>query len=231
MQVVILCGGKGMRMRPHTEHIPKPMMEVGEMPILEHLMRYFAKYGHTDFVLCLGYKKDAIIEYFSGKEDWNIEFVDTGEESSKAERLKKATPFIKDENFFVLYGDDLSTVNIKELEEFHMKNNALATLTAVKLVSPYGIIDIDEKSKITNFREKPVLDHYINGGFFIVNKKVLDMINDGDDFEKETLSKVAKNGKLFAFKHNGFWASMNTHQDNVMLNELWNKNEAKWKIW
>ncbi|MBI4019246.1 MAG: glucose-1-phosphate cytidylyltransferase [Candidatus Aenigmarchaeota archaeon] len=230
MEVVMLCGGKGMRMRPHTENIPKPMMSVGDMPIMEHLMKYFLYFGHTKFIACLGYRKEAIESYFNNSE-WDIKLVDTGEETSKSERLKKIAELIKGDSFFLSYGDDLSTVNLEDLYAFHKKNNALVTVTAVRLVSPYGIIKMDSRGKIIDFKEKPVLDHYINGGFFVMDKSVLNMMKDGDDLEKDVLPRIAAMGRLYAFRHDGFWASMNTHQDNIMLNDLWSKGKAEWKIW
>src|SRR3989338_10022817 len=229
MQVVILCGGKGMRMRPQTEYVPKPMMAIGNAPILEHIMRYFSAFGHDEFILCLGYRKELIEEYFRGK-PWNVKLVDTGENASKSERLAKVAHLLKEE-FFVSYGDDLCTVDLNALLAYHKKTGALMTVTAPKMTSPYGILELEGGGKVFAFKEKPVLTHRINGGFLAMKKSALSFITPGEDLESGLMQRLASEGKLYAFPHNGFWASMNTPQDNIMLNELWNSGKAEWKIW
>ncbi|MBI2971106.1 MAG: glucose-1-phosphate cytidylyltransferase [Candidatus Aenigmarchaeota archaeon] len=231
MEVVILCGGKGIRLVPKTMHVPKPMLNIGDMPILEHIIRFFSKYGHNDFILCLGYKGAVIKGYFKDKKEWNIKFLDTGENSSKGDRLRIAKGVIKGGKFFVAYGDDLSDVNLNSVIDFHNSHNGIATLTATRLKSPFGIINFDESRKVLDFEEKPILDHYINGGFFVFDKKIFDFLEEGEDIEKDLFPKLSKKDLVYAYKHDGFWACMNTHQDNVTLNELWNKKEAKWKVW
>ena len=228
MQVVILCGGKGTRLSERTEEIPKPLVEIGEKPILSHLMSLYAQTGHKDFILCLGYKGEKIEEYFKNKKDWNIEFVQTGETANKAERLMKIKDSIKDTTFLLSYGDDLSNVDVNKVIEFHKKANKIVTLTAVPLISQFGIIELNEKCEVTKFREKPKLDHFINGGFYVMEKKIFDYIKPGYDLEKETFEDLAKDGQIIAFKHNGFWKSMNTLKDVVELNELYNKGIAPW---
>lgn len=228
MQVVILCGGKGTRLRELTEEIPKPLVEVGNRPILHHLMGLYAFYGYKDFILCLGYKGDKVKEYFKGKESgWKIDFADTGEDSNKAERLMKVKDRIKG-RFLLSYGDDLCDADINRLIEFHKKSGKMVTLTAVRLESPFGIVDINEKSEVTAFREKPKLDKFMNGGFYVVEKEILGRIKPGQDLEKDTMAELAKEGKVGAFKHEGFWKSMNTLKDSIELNEMFRKGETPW---
>lgn len=231
MQVVILCGGKGTRLWPHTQEIPKPLISVGGKAILCHIMKKYSQYGHKDFILCLGHLGEKIKEYFQNpnntEKDWNVTFVETGLESSKGERLKKVQEFIKEDTFFVSYGDDLSDVNIADLLEFHRKKNKIATLTAVKLISQFGILETNENGEIIKFKEKPKIEYWINGGFFVFNKKIFDYMKDNWDLEKETFEKLAKNRQICAFKHDGFWRCMNTFKDATELNELWNTGMLK----
>jgi len=171
MQVVILCGGKGTRLNEYTEEIPKPLIEIGDQPILHHLMNIYANYGHQDFILCLGYKGEKIKEHFKGS-DFNIDFVDTGEDSNKAERLMKVKDKINDDNFLLSYGDDLCDVDIEEVIKLHKDKNKIVTLTAVQLQSPFGILEINDSEKlVTEFREKPRLKELMNGGFYVMKKR------------------------------------------------------------
>ena len=234
MKVVILCGGKGTRLREFTESIPKPLVELGNKPILWHIMKIYANYGHTDFILCLGYKAKEIEDYFTKEEnkepDWNITFIDTGEDTSKGERIKKVQPHIDEENFFVAYGDDVADVDLNKLEELHQKENKIVTLTAINPESQFGILQLKD-NQVQEFIEKPLLDHWINGGFFIFNKKIFDHIKEGYDLEKETFHELAKQHEITAYKHKGFWKCMNTFKDTQELNELWNNKKAPWKVW
>jgi glucose-1-phosphate cytidylyltransferase len=235
MQVVILCGGKGTRLLPKTEKIPKPLIDIGGKPILWHLMKVFSGYGHNDFILCLGYLGDKIKEYFQDpdnfEEDWNITFADTGLDSSKGERLRRIKDYIKSEDFLVSYGDDLSDVNIKELVKFHKKNKKIATLTAINPVYDYGVLQMNGNNEIIGFKEKPKLDHWINAGFFVFNKKIFDYIKEGWDLEKEIFTTLSKDRQLSAFKHTGFWKSMNTIKDSIELNEMWENSDLKKILW
>ena len=228
MQVVILCGGKGTRLSEYTQSIPKPMIEIGGKPILRHLMEFYANFGHKDFILCLGYKGKKIIEYFKDTKDWNIEFVDTGEDANKAERLAKAKKKIKDDIFLLSYGDDLSDVDINRVIELHNKLDKIVTLTAVPLVSPFGILELNDDSEVTSFSEKPKLAHFMNGGFYAMKRGIFDYIKPGYDLEKEIFEELVKLRQIAAFKHNGFWRSMNTLKDVVELNELYDKGNAPW---
>jgi len=228
MQVVILCGGKGTRLSEYTEEIPKPLVEVGNKPILHHLMQLYASSGHKDFILCLGYKGKTIEEYFKDNEDWNIEFVHTGDDSNKAERLTKVKNKIKDNTFLVSYGDDLSDVDINKVIKFHNRLNKIVTLVAVPLISPFGIIELDDDNGVKNFKEKPKLDHFINGGFYVMKKRIFDFIKPGYDLEKETFEDLSKQNQIAAFKHNGFWKSMNTLKDVIELNNAYEEGNVPW---
>ncbi len=232
MKVVILCGGKGTRLKEYTEDIPKPLIEIGGKPILWHIMKIYAHHGFNNFVLCLGYKGKLIEEYFKNNnhENWNIEFVDTGEKSNKGQRIKKIEPYIKEDTFFVAYGDDVADVNIKKILEYHTEKGKIVTLTAVNPESQFGIMEVDNNNEITEFKEKPKLDHWINGGFFVFNKRIFNYIKDNYDLEKETFEELVKEKQICAFKHNGFWKCMNTFKDTIELNELWKKNKAPWKV-
>lgn len=252
MKVVILCGGEGTRLRELTEKIPKPLIEIGDMPVLWHLMKMYSHYGLKDFIFCLGYKGDKIKEYFvnydwknndfsikEGKletykspEEWNIIFADTGRHSTKAERLLKIKDYLgEDEDFLVSYGDDLSDVNISKLIEFHKEKRKLATITTFQLNSPFGVVEITDDGLVKKFKEKPLMNDWINGGFMILNKKVLEEIHEGEDLEKEVFERLVSLGEICAYKHKGFWKSMTTFKDNQDLNKLWNDGKAYWKVW
>ena len=228
MQVVVLCGGKGTRLSEYTEQIPKPLIEVGGKPILSHIMNMYGNFGHNDFVLCLGYKGDKIREFFENEDLHNIKFVDTGINSNKAERIMKIKNYVKGKDFFVTYGDDLSDVNINALLKFHHKNKKIVTLTAVDLISPFGIVEINNKFEVTSFKEKPKLAHLMNGGFYVFSKKIFDYIKKGYDLEKETFEELAKKKMVAAFYHKGFWKSMNTLKDVIELNEMFSNGKISW---
>ncbi|MBI2651618.1 NTP transferase domain-containing protein [Candidatus Woesearchaeota archaeon] len=229
MQVVILCGGKGTRLSGYTEEIPKPLVQVGDKPILHHLMEMYAHFGYTNFILCLGYKGQKIEEYFKNKNEkkWGIEFSYTGENANKAERLMKVKQKVND-IFLLSYGDDLSDVNINEVIKFHNAQKKIVTLTAVPLISPFGIIELNLQNEVVSFKEKPKLSYLMNGGFYVVNKKIFDFIKEGDELEKEVFETLAKKKQIAAFKHNGFWKSMNTLKDVVELNEMHSKGITPW---
>ena len=227
MQVVVLCGGKGTRLSEYTEEIPKPLINVGPKPILWHLVQMYRRFGYKNFIFCLGYKGNKIKEYFKNEKNVDIEFVDTGLDANKAERIKKIKHLIKSDDFFVTYGDDLSDVDIDALLKFHKKNKKIVTLTAVNLESPFGILEL-KKNEVVGFREKPKLDYFMNGGFYVFNKKVFNYMKKGYDLESNVLRDIAKDAQIAAFKHSGFWKSMNTLKDVMELNELYNKRKLKW---
>jgi|TARA_B100002003_G_C14029323_1_gene496212 glucose-1-phosphate cytidylyltransferase len=228
MQVVILCGGKGTRLSEYTEEIPKPLVEVGDKPIIHHLMSVYTHHGHKDFVLCLGYKGDKIKEHFKDNKEFDIEFIDTGENTNKAERLMKVKDKIKEDNFLLSYGDDLSDVDINQVIKLHNEKNKIVTLTAVRLQSPFGILEINNNLEVTEFKEKPILPNLMNGGFYVMKKEIFSSIKAGYDLEKETFKDLAKENQITAFKHDGFWKSMNTLKDVVELNEMFKKGNTPW---
>ncbi|MEM5804838.1 MAG: sugar phosphate nucleotidyltransferase [Candidatus Aenigmatarchaeota archaeon] len=234
MQVVIFCGGKGTRMDEKSREIPKHLLHIGDKPILWHVMKIYSHYGHKEFILCLGYLGNMIKEYFSKPEnrepDWKIEFVDTGLDSMKSERLKKVEPYIKGDTFLLAYGDDVSDVDISKVIRLHKDKKAVVTLTAVHETSAFGVMDIDKGSMITKFTEKPVLKHWVNGGFYVVDKKVFGYIRPKMEFEVEVFNELVRDKKIAAYEHDGFWLSMNTQKDFQILNELW-KNGAPWAVW
>ena len=228
MEVVILCGGKGTRLNEYTQSIPKPLIEIGKKPILMHLMEFYASYGHKDFILCLGYKGEKIKEFFKNNKDWKIEFVDTGEDSNKAERLAKVENMIKNDMFIVSYGDDLCDVNLNELKKFHNAKKKIVTLTAVPMISPFGIIELDSNNEVVSIVEKPKLKSLMNGGFYIMKKRVFDYIKPGFDLEKEVFDDLVRHKQIAAFKHDGFWKSMNTLKDVMELNEMHDAGNTPW---
>ncbi|MBS3140751.1 NTP transferase domain-containing protein [Candidatus Woesearchaeota archaeon] len=232
MKVVILCGGKGTRMGESSQETPKPLVNIGDKPVLWHIMKYFSTFGFNDFILCLGYKGEKIEEYFKDNKEFNIQFFYTGEDSTKAQRLNLVKNAIDSENFFVAYGDDLSNVDIIKILKLHEESGDVVTLTAVQLVSQFGILSLNEKDKVIEFKEKPKLDHWINGGFFVFNKKIFDYFKDDKwELENEIFENIAKEKKIKAYKHYGFWQGMNTLKDCIELNKRWEENKADWRIW
>jgi glucose-1-phosphate cytidylyltransferase len=228
MKVVVLCGGKGTRLGEYTQKIPKPLIEVGSRPILWHIVQMYKSHGFNEFVFCLGYKGEMIREYFSKEKSAKIDFVDTGVDSNKTQRILKAKGFVNGEDFFVTYGDDLSDVDIAKLYKFHKKTKSIVTLTAVRLESPFGIIETKKDGKVTAFREKPKLDQIMNGGFYVFSEEIFNHLDPKKDLEKENFSKLAESGKISAFFHDGFWKSMNTLKDVIELNEMHEKGQKPW---
>jgi len=220
MKVVILCGGRGLRLNEYTETIPKSMVIVQGKPILYYICQHYKKYGHNDFIFCLGYKGEQIRTYFRNT-DFRITFVDTGEKTNKTERVLKVRDLIKEKRFFLSYGDDICHINLKELFEFHNKNNGYATLTTVPLFSEFGIVTFDYLGNVESFIEKPMLPYWINGGYYIFEKEVLDYFEQNRyvDFEKSALPQLAQEKQLKAYKYQGFWKSVNTIKDVIELNE------------
>ena len=239
MKVVILAGGRGTRLNEETKNIPKPMVKIGGKPILWHIMKIYSSYGINEFIICCGYKKEIIENYFKrynspkNKENWKVTLIDTGKESMTGGRLKRVKRLISNEKFFFFtYGDGISDINIKQLINFHLNNKKLATVTAVRPPGRYGVLNI-KNSMVKKFSEKAKGgDGYINGGFFILSPKVLNLINsDKTTWEQEPMLKLAKKKQLMAYKHDGFWQSMDTYRDKLQLEELWKNKNAKWKIW
>jgi len=255
MKVVILAGGFGTRISEETHLKPKPMIEIGGKPILWHIMKIYSAYGINDFIICCGYKGYVIKEYFANyflhmsditfdlekndmivhhgsTEPWKVTLVNTGEETMTGGRLKRVTKYLDNETFCFTYGDGFSDVNIKNLIEFHKKQQKFATLTAVQPAGRFGSLEING-NLITEFTEKPKGDGgWINGGFFVLEPEVFNYIsNDKTIWERDPLEKLSKENQLSAYKHEGFWRPLDTLRDKNQLEELWNKGQAKWKIW
>ena len=232
MKAVILCGGRGTRLVEETHAIPKPMVKIGDQPILWHIMKIFKYYGINDFILAAGYKKEIIEKFFEDCKDFsNVNVVDTGIETMTAGRILRLKSQLKDTNsFFMTYGDGVSDIDLKKLLEFHKSHKKIATVTAVHPPVRFGELEI-ENNKVVNFEEKPQAKAgWINGGFFILGSEIFKYIK-GDEvvFEREPIEKLTKENELMAYKHQGFWQCMDTMRDKILLNKLWNENKAKWK--
>ena len=256
MKVVILCGGLGTRLREETEFRPKPMVEIGGKPILWHIMKIYSVFGFNEFIICLGYKGYMIKEYFSNYflhqsdvsidvknnkievhknvcEPWKVTLVDTGLNTMTGGRIKKIQPYVNNETFMLTYGDGVGNININELLKFYKDHRNYATLTAVQPIGRFGALEINAKSEITNFQEKPKGDKtWINGGFFVLEPQIFDYIK-GDEtvWERDPLENLARDAELIAYKHKGFWMCMDTLRDKKMLEELWASVNPPWKIW
>lgn len=257
--VVILCGGRGIRFHEATEQKPKPLIEIGERPILWHIMNIYASYGFKDFILCLGYKGDLIKKYFCDfqlmnsdfsirlggnnaisihnqheEQDWNITFAETGLNAMTGARIKRIAPYVSTDSFMLTYGDAVTDVNILDILSFHKSHGRIGTVTAVRPISRFGELNIDTNGKVVEFKEKTVLKNdFINGGFFVFNRKVFDYVTDSDDcvLEKQPLEALAYDGELSAFVHQGYWQCMDTYRDWQTLDEEWRKGSPPWKIW
>lgn len=227
---MILCGGKGTRAYPHTVDVPKPLLDVAGEPVLGHLMGVFAAQGFTDFVLAAGYKAH-LIEEFAHTLDphWKVDVVDTGLNTNTGGRVKRVAELVGDE-FFLTYADGLGNVDLSALLEFHRSHDGTATLTTVPLPSQYGTLQLSDDGRVQQFREKPRLpDHVINAGYFVMDAHVMQHWPDpGEDLEREVLPALGAEGQLFAFKHLGFWKSMDTYKDAVELGSLCQDAEPPW---
>ncbi len=257
MKVVILAGGFGTRISEESYLKPKPMVEIGGMPILWHIMKIYSFYGFNEFVICCGYKSHVIKEYFANyylhksdvtfdfcednkmtihsniSEPWKITLVDTGLSTMTGGRIRRVQKYIGNEPFMMTYGDGVSNINILELLEFHKSYDRIATISAVNAGQKFGVLDINNDNLITSFREKSIEDSSrINGGFMVLSPRIFEMIdNDATVFENNTLDKVAKCGQLTAYRHHGFWHCMDTQRDKVILDEMWENGNAPWKVW
>ncbi len=256
LPVVILCGGQGTRMQGATTS-KKELVEIGEQPILWHVMKIYAEYGHTRFILTLGHEANAIKRYFldyepmnydftiplgrpdaiayhqsNAEENWRVTLADTGLDTYKGSRIYRASRYIDSDTFFVTYGDGVSDIDLDALLAFHQAHGRLATVTGVPLRSQYGILETGEGDQVTGFGEKPELDHWINAGFLVFERGVLDYLNHGNDvdLERETLPRLASEGELMMYRHIGFWRSMDTFKDALALDTIW-RESAPWKVW
>ncbi len=257
MKVVILAGGHGTRLMEVTNVKPKPMVEIGDMPIIWHIMKIYYYYGYSDFVICLGYKGEIIknffksyylnyndftVDTFSNKtiihnkrnEKWKITLVDTGLNSMTGSRISKIQKYTDKKPFFLTYGDGLSNINIHKLLEFHKNQKTACTVSAVKPDGRFAVLNIDDKNVVNEFQEKNKKHvDWINGGFFVCEQNIFQYLDETDDliWERKPLESLANEGQLSAYKHDGFWQPMDTLKDKTYLNELWSSNKAKWKIW
>jgi len=232
MKVVILAGGLGSRLSEYTKKIPKPMVKIGNKPIIEHIMNYYSMFGYNEFILAIGYKKNIIQEYFKKPKfsKWKIHSIDTGLNSLTGTRIKKLKKFFKkDEDFFLTYGDGLSNVNLKKLYQFHKSQKKLFTLTAVRPPARFGELFINGNI-VKSFEEKPqVTKSWINGGFFIINSKFLSFLPQKNHMlEREPLTRLVKLKQVTAYKHNGFWQCMDTLRDKEMLHKIYKSGDAEW---
>jgi len=257
MQVVILCGGLGTRLREETGFRPKPMVEVGGRPILWHIMKTYAYYGFNEFVLCLGYKGELIREFFlhyealnsdvtvklgsksefiyhskHTEDGWSITLADTGENSMTGSRIKKIEKYIKGDDFMLTYGDGLADIDIKALLDFHKKHNKIGTVTGVNFHSHFGALG-NKGDSVTEFNEKPLSDGRISGGFFVFKKKFFDYLSAEDScvLEQKPLEALTKKGELKMYTHDGAWQCMDTYRDHQLLQSMWQKGNAFWKVW
>ena len=256
MKVVILAGGFGTRISEESHLKPKPMVEIGEKPILWHIMKYYSAYGFHDFIICCGYKQHVIKEWFADyylhnsdvtfdlannkmevhnnySEPWRVTLVDTGLNTMTGGRIKRIEPYVKGETFMMTYGDGVCNVDLDALVKFHESHGKTATITTVNIGQVKGVLDIDQDNNITSFREKDDSDgSLINGGFMVLNPEIFQYL-DGDEtvFEREPMQRLAAEGQLKSFYHDGFWQCMDTQREMNKLEELWQSGKAPWKIW
>lgn len=260
MKVVILCGGKGTRLREETEFRPKPMLPIGNRPILWHIMKTYAHYGHKEFILCLGFKGDIIKNYFRNyiwntcditlqlghdpdakfhnghsEEDWQVTLAETGENSLTAYRLRMIEKYLgQDQEFLFTYGDGVGPMNIPASIEHHRASGKAVTLTAVHPPGRFGELALHQNDSVTGFNEKPQVEGgYINGGYMVCNREIFNYLPDDPNMmlEQDPLRNLSTDGKLNAYRHTDFWQPMDTYQEFVMLNDLWNSGRAPWRIW
>ena len=257
-EVVILCGGLGTRLKEETEFRPKPMVYIGNRPILWHIMKIYAYFGHTDFILALGYKGEMIKDYFChyemlnsdvslelGRPDkfiihrnkeesgWRITLADTGEKTLKGARIKRVEKYVKGDTFMVTYGDGVADIDLHDLLDFHHKHGKLGTVTGINPSSRFGELKVDG-NRVQRFAEKArTPDHLVSGGFFVFERRIFDYLSPEDDCDLEVgpLEKLANVGQLMVYKHTKFWACMDNIRDMEYLNRLWTENRAEWKIW
>lgn len=257
MKVVLLAGGFGTRLSEETVNIPKPMVRIGDKPILWHIMKTYSSYGYNEFIICLGYKGYVIKEWFANyflhtsdvtidiqnnqmqihnnkAEPWKVTLVETGLNTMTGGRLLRVQSYLDNKPFMLTYGDGVSDINIRDLVEHHQKSGKLLTVTAHKPQGKFGSLDLDVKGNVRSFSEKPAGDGmWINAGYFVCQPEVFDYLDQGDQtvLERAPLEKIAQEGRMTSFRHEGFWKPMDTLRDNVELNQLWDKDQAPWKNW
>jgi glucose-1-phosphate cytidylyltransferase len=257
MKVVILCGGQGTRLREETEFRPKPLVDVGGRPILWHIMKTYAHFGFRDFVLCLGYRGNMIKEYFlnyeamnndfticlgksSGihfngahhEQDFRVTLADTGQNTMTGGRISRVKRYVEGDLFMVTYGDGVCDVDLRRVVDFHQSHGKLATVTSVRPISRFGTLDLGTNDNVNHFAEKPVADGWISAGYFVFNAGLFDYL-DGDDciLERTPLERLAAEGELMAYRHDGFFFAMDTYREYALLNDMWQNGNAPWKVW
>ncbi|GFH62959.1 MAG: glucose-1-phosphate cytidylyltransferase [Candidatus Desulfovibrio kirbyi] len=256
MKVLIMCGGKGTRLREETAFKPKPMVEIGARPVLWHIMSVYARFGYKDFILPLGYRGEVIKQYFHGYnirntdftvelnsgtltthhagscalEDWRVTLCDTGQDTLKGGRIKRVARHIETDRFMLTYGDGLADINLDKLVRFHEQSGTIGTFTGVRMPSRFGTVRTDSDGAVLSWEEKPVLNEYINCGFFVFKREFLDYLSEDEscDLEKEPLRQLAADGQLSMYPHPGQWQCMDTLRDSIHLNELWDSGRAFW---
>ena len=256
MKVVILAGGFGTRISEESHLKPKPMIEIGEKPIMWHIMKYYSQFGYNEFIICLGYKQYVVKEFFADyflhtsdvtfdlannsmkvhnnyAEPWKVTLIDTGLNTMTGGRVKRIKDYVGNEPFMLTYGEGLANIDLKALEEFHRSHGKIATITAVNIGQRFGVLDLEDNGKINSFREKNDDDgSLINGGYMVLNPGVFDYIEgDSTVFEQAPLRNLAKDGELMAYRHEGFWKCMDTQREKQQLEAMWQSGNAPWKIW
>lgn len=256
MKAVILAGGLGTRLREETEYRPKPMVEIGGRPILWHIMKQLSQQGLNEFVICLGYKGELIKDFYlnyetrtndvtinlgsdqvrpihanTHSENWEVTLANTGASTFTGGRIFRIQKFVENETFLCTYGDGLADIDLKKLQTFHRSHGKIATVTAVKPLSRFGALNLDDQNKVLEFSEKPVSSDWVNGGFFIFEPKIFDYLDENCTLESEPLERLAKDGQLVAYKHDGFWQPMDTYRETQELNALFAAGNAPWKNW
>ena len=259
MNVVILCGGRGLRLTGREPSLPKPLVEIGGRPILWHVMMGFAHYGFREFILCLGHLGESIKEHFIAREPWrdsnarlvigqaasrrlellgtdhtrdfDITFADTGDETNSGERIRRVAHLLGGDAFLATYCDGLWDGDPRGLVEFHRAHGKPATLTAVRAPSSFGLLRLQDDDLVAEFREKPIVDQWINGGFFVFSRSALECFEEGDELERGTLARLAERGDLMAFRHGGYWKCMDTYKEQEELDALWRRGAAPWAVW
>lgn len=230
--VVILCGGKGTRMGSLAREVPKPLLEVGGRPILWHVMQIYASQGFRRFILCLGYK-GGLIRAYAKKHlpgSWEVTCVDTGVNTPKSKRLACVRHLVPGPEFFLAYGDDVADIDLDRLLMFHRRNAAVATITAVRMRSIFGVVDLDRRGRVRGFCEKPLLDTWMNAGFMVMNREIFSYLGAGE-LEDTVFARLAARGKICAYRHAGEWKTMNTLKDYLELNAIWRGGKAFWRRW
>jgi glucose-1-phosphate cytidylyltransferase len=257
VKVVILAGGLGTRLREETEYRPKPLVEVGGRPLIWHVMKTFAHHGQKEFVICLGYRGNMIKEYFltyeamtndftiglgaqhqityhglHDEQDFQVTLADTGIDTMTGGRVKRIQRFVTDDTFLVTYGDGVADVDVRGLIAFHRAHGRMATVTTVRPISRFGVLDLDAEGRVLRFAEKPTLDGWTSAGFFVFNREVFELLDDDACvLERGPLEHLARAGELVAYRHDGFFFAVDTYREYKHLNELWAAGEAKWKVW